>query len=417
MKKEYSALEKGINIVKYFFLFVFILFVANEEVQQAQAQSIKLSFIGNSFNITPSTIESSQLSSGIAYNDDLDQWLVVWQDERTGVSDGIYGRIVDKDANLLFSNITIIDNSDTLAQPSAAYDTAQSRYFVVWVNNTNGNIEGRILNAYGALYDAFMIVDCTDCRNPDVVYSPSADKYLVVWDESISVSDKDVKGRFIGVDGVPDPGGPFDIAVVEDTIEQNPAVVVDPSNGRYLVVFSHDTTGNFNVGGQRLFNNGSKNGGIQSISSDAYDEKSPDVAFNPTDDGAFIAWHHDVDVGSTEIKGRLLRADNSMGSQPTLSISGGSDEQNASLSYAFTGDPYLVTWDNGADIFGRWVTAGGAVASDIFIVTSTNTQYSPSVAFGLDRFLVSFNDWSGQYDVWGRFGTANPRLFLPIVRK
>ena len=42
----------------------------------------------------------------------------------------------------------------------------------------------------------------------------------------------------------------------------------------------------------------------------------------------------------------------------------------------------------------------------------------PSVAFGADRFLVTYSDWNGvQYDVWGRFGTANPRLWLPIVHK
>jgi hypothetical protein len=415
MKKPSSLLQRGISIVKFILLFSMIVPIATLGVQQVFALPERSSFIGNTFNITPSTSSSSQLGSSVAYDSNLDQWLVVWKDNRNGANYGIYGRLVDKDANLLNSTISVLYNSQNLDFPSVAFDSAQSRYLVVWENNSNGNIEGRVLNVDGSYYgDAFLIADCTDCSVPDVAYNPLSDEYLVVWQRNNSVTDKDVRGRRVGVDGTPDPGGDFDIASGTDVVYQSPALAV-ASNGKYMVVFSRNTTGNFNIGGQRLAQSCSKDGGVLSISSDSGDELSPDVAFNLTNNTAFVAWAHDT--GGREVKGRLVRPDNSMGGQPTLSAAGGSDEQNVSLAYAFIGDPYLATWDNGVDVFGRWVSDLGAVTGSIFTVTSTNTQYAPSAAFGADRFLVTYSDWSGQYDVWGRFGTANPCLFLPIIRK
>lgn len=415
MNKKSSALRHGIAGAIVCILSVVFILMAAPGTQRVLAQPETPSFIGNSFNITPGYISSDQMSPGIAYNNNLDQWLVLWQDDRNG-NFGISGRRVDKNGSLL-AEITVMYNTDTLTRPAAAYDSTQHRYLVVWVNTTDGNIAGRVLNADGTAYtvNAFLIANCTDCKNPDVVYNPIADAYLVVWEETNSVSDKDVHGRFVGVEGDVDPGGAFPIADETDIIDQTPAVVVNPSTGTYLVVYSRNTSGNFSIGGQRLYMNGSLYGSVLSISSDGGDELNPDVALNPRDGWAFVAWQHDT--GETEVDGRILRADNSLGGQPLLSTSGGSDEQQVSISYAAVGDPYLVTWDNGADVLGRWVSVVGAVASDIFIVTSTNTQYSPAVAFGSDRFLVTYSDWSGQYDVYGRLGAPNPRLFLPLIRK
>ena len=132
------------------------------------------------------------------------------------------------------------------------------------------------------------------------------------------------------MDGTADPGGNFPIATVADVVEWYPAVVVDPSDGKYLVVFSHNTSGNYNIGGQRLLNTGALSGGVLAISADSGDEYAPDVAFNPLDDGAFVSWHQTG--GTTEVMGRLVRADNSMGDQFTLSAPGGANDRNVSLS-------------------------------------------------------------------------------------
>jgi len=399
-------------------LLLFVIFVAifSLGVSGVIAQSQILSFMGNNFNITPSTNTSSQMASSVAYNPNRDQWLVVWKDDRPTTGVAIYGRRVDKDANLLGSEIVVLYNPDSLDMPSVAFDSTQSRYLVVWENNTNGDIEGKVLTADGALYSAdFTIAECVDCSNPDVVYNPVSDEYLVVWKKVNSLTDADIRGRKVGVGGVPDLGGDFEIAAGTNKIFQYPVLAV-AGNGKYLVVFSHNTTGNFDIGGQRLNQNGSISGDVIEISDDTGDELTPDVAINPTNNNAFVAWEHDT--GTSVIKGRFVLANNDLGGQPTLSTPEGSDEGNPSLSYARTGDPYLVTWDNGVDVFGCWVNATGAIASDIFAVTSSaNTQYAPTAAFGTDRFLVAYNEWSGQYDVWGRFGTANGRLYLPIVRK
>jgi len=419
MNKAFKMLLQANPIAKVLFTIMLLALMTILGVKRVLALPDIFYFLGNSFNVTPNTNGSNQMAPSIAYNSNLDQWLIVWQDDRLGAQTGIYGRRVDKNASLLNPEITVIDSSNIFTQPSVAFDSTQFRYLVVWEDTSNGNIEGRILNANGSNYSvAFLIADCTDCSFPDVVYSPQYDEYLVVWEENLGISDKDVHGRLVGVGGTPDPGGAFDIANVVNIIEQSPAVVVDPSDGKYLVVFSAKPDLSLNIYGQRLFSTGAKSGGILGITSESGDELSPDVAFNPVDDSAFVAWHHDVAVGTTEVKGRLLQANNSVGGQTTLSTSGGFDEQNVSLAYASIGDPYLATWDGQAEVYELSLTATGAAASAIVNVTSSaSTQYGSSVVFGADRFLVAFNDYNGQYDIFGRFGTANLRsLFLPIVQ-
>jgi hypothetical protein len=412
MKQASSIPWQGISLATFLILFAIIVSMASLRAQQVFAQPESLLPLVDNFNITPDTSTTTQVGPSVAYNNNLDQWLVVWRDNRNGVDSGIYGRRVDKNGSLLGSTITVLDNDDTLGGPVVAFDSTQSRYLVVWYNGSTGRIQGRVLYANGSAFSSvFVIAESANCSSPDVVYSPATDAYLVVWEENISESDSNIRGRFVGVDGTADPGGNFPIATLLNIIERFPAVVVDPSDGKYLVVYHHNTTGNYNIGGQRLLNTGALSGGVLAISAESGDEAYPDVAFNPVDDGAFVSWHH------TEIVGRLVRADNSMGGQFTLSTPGGSDEYYPSLSYACIGDPYLVTWDDTNDVFGRWVTAGGAVASDIFTFTSVNEQYGPSVAFGNDRFLVSYNDHSDQSDIYGWFGIPNPSMFLPVISK
>jgi hypothetical protein len=416
--KASSMPKRGISAMTFLIQFAIIVSLASPGVQQALAQPESLSPLANNFNITPDTSTTTQTGPGVTYNNHLDQWLVVWRDNRNGLDSGIYGRRVDKNGSLLGSTITVLDNDDTLGGPAVAFDSTQSRYLVVWYDGSTGRIQGRVLNANGSAFSSvFVIAESANCAAPDVVYSPAMDVYLVVWEENISESDSNIRGRFVGVDGTADPGGNFPIATLLNILERFPAVAVDPSDGKYLVVFHHNTTGNSNIGGQRLLNTGALSGGVLSISADSGDEAFPDVAFNPLDDGAFVSWHHMVAGETTEIKGRLVRADNSMGGQSTLSTPEGSSEYYPSLSYARIGDPYLVTWDDLDDVLGRWVNAGGIVASDIFTVTSVNQQYGPSVAFGNDRFLVTYNDHSDQSDIYGWFGNPNPSMFLPVICK
>lgn len=77
----------------------------------------------------------------------------------------------------------------------------------------------------------------------------------------------------------------------------------------------------------------------------------------------------------------------------------------------------MATWDDGEDVYGCWVSSLGAVASNIFLVTPSSNQDFPVVAFGKDRFLVTYTYFSAQYDIYGRFGIPNPTMFIPMVRR
>lgn len=375
-------------------------------------------FLLPAVNITPNTADSDQLRPALVYNSQLKQWLAVWSDERGSAGSSIHSQLVDPARGVLASDHVVLDNMEELIKPDVAYDSAQNRFLVVWKNRTNGHIEGQVLNADNTNFGGAFIIASGVCDNPRAVYTPFRDDYLVVYERELNVDDRDILGRFVGVDGTADPGGAFPIAATLNQIEVYPAVVVNPADGIYTVVYDRLAAGGgLNVAGQRLQPTGAKLGGVITISSDSGDELMPDAALNPLDGGVFVVWGHDVNNATTEVRGRLLRSNGSLGGQPTISVAGGSDDAYPSITYAPTGNPYLVTWDNRGDIFGRTLTAQGAIADDLVALTGAGSQYTPAVAAGVDRYLVAYENGSGPYDVYGRFGVLGRLLFLPYVDK
>lgn len=165
--------------------------VSNDIV--AQLVSDNGSLVGNNFVVAEGTLQFSHAIPDLAYNRQMNEFLVAWQqeDKNAGLYD-VFARIVHPDASMPPGTIEI------------------SRYAV---NSTRP--------AVGAI--------------PTV---GNHGQYLVAWELQYAPDDKDVMARLVDGDGTPAPSDFYLTPVPENQIE--PAVAGNERSNIYLVTWTED---------------------------------------------------------------------------------------------------------------------------------------------------------------------------------
>jgi len=181
--------------------------------------------IGDEFPI--STAPKDQFYSEIAYNPELDQYLIVWEDFRRSTAEDswlgkgdIYGSIFDAQGNLLVEDIPISTNDEKQYMPAVEYSTVSHLYFVSFNDHRedevkdplywyNANIMGRMVDQDGDLYSE----EFTICSAPNnqifssVAVDPATGTFCVVWDDGRDMEEAtyimDIYARFYDAFGNP----------------------------------------------------------------------------------------------------------------------------------------------------------------------------------------------------------------------
>jgi hypothetical protein len=131
---------------------------------------------------------------------------VVWEDWRgsTGFGTNLYAQLVNGDGSMSGANFSITLADDWQRSPKPAYIQATNKYLVVWEDQRDNDIYGRLVNANGTLSgSAFPIAAAAEYQwNPDVVYNATSNQLLVVFDDDRLVSgDNDIYGQLVNSDG------------------------------------------------------------------------------------------------------------------------------------------------------------------------------------------------------------------------
>jgi hypothetical protein len=318
-------------------------------------------------------------------------FLVVWQDGRSGSSD-IYGcRVTPEGVVLEPDGIPISTAVDDQECPAVVFDG--TNFLVVWQDYRNGDtsdICGARVTPAGVVVDTNGISISTAASSqgyPAVGFDGT--NYLVVWTDYRSDT-ADIYGARVSLAGtVLDPSG---IAISTATMHQaGPGLAFDGTN--FLVVWQDGRSGgdSSDIYGARVSPAGAvlDPNGI-AISTAAYSQKSPAVSF----DGAnyLVAWGEDDPSGSDDIYGARVTPAGVVLDSAGIVIATNGDYP----ALAFDGENFLVTWSTG-DIHGARVTPAGVVLdpNGILISTIVNSLRSPEVAFDGTNFLVVWVNYRG----------------------
>jgi hypothetical protein len=280
---------------------------------------------------------------------------------------------------LLGNQIVVSDFPNTEYAPAAAYNVQHDEYLVVWHNTWTGPVRevwASRVSGQGQIIDSFKIatdLSPNDNFNPAVAYDPSRDRYLVVWsyDYYGDGSDWGLYGRFIPWDG-PD------------------------SN---LVEFP--------------INNWPQN------------QEDPQVAYGGLQDEFLVVWNNVDKNFDTSIYARRVYADGSGFPDGPFWITGSATEQriDPSLAYNVSRNEYLITFDNGSDIFGKRIQGDGDIilgSGEFTIAGWPDAETQPAVAScpGTDNYLVLWQSKTelGDYGIFARYlaGDGNPGAVLTV---
>jgi len=247
---------------------------------------------------------------------------------------------------------------------------------------------------------------------PSAVYDSVNQRFLVVW-SGWGTGNYDIFGQLLNNNGV-FLGGRFSISAAIQN-QGSPSAAYDPVNQRFLVTWDDYRSGsNYDIYGQILNGSGTLFGTEITISTAANDRVSPSVAYDPVNQ-RFLACWTDNRTATNQIYCQLISAAGSLvGGNFTFSTAA-SFQIYSSVSYDPVNQHFLVVWEDyrnvTGDIYGQILDSNGAQIGGNFSVTAdTNAQVSPSVAYDsvTQRFLVVWEDYRNMSgDIYGQILDSN----------
>jgi hypothetical protein len=345
-----------------------------------------------------------------AFNSHDNEYLVVWQGDDGWTDDEfeIYGQLLTAEGALIGINFRISDmgpdnnNAYSASDPDVAYNNSLNQYLVVWWGDDNtGSLLNNEYEIFGQLLDAngnqigtndFRISDMGGIGNttygamdPAVVYNPDLNQYLVVWQGTDNLRglvqyENEIFGQFLHADGSGVAGTHNDFRISDMGGTGNsaynafsPDVVYNTNQHRYLVVwYGDDNTpplvdDEYEIYGQQLTPTGGGVGpndfrisDMGPDGDDEYDAYYPAIEYNAFAGKYMVVWNGDngspLANDENEIYGQLLNnAGSSVGENDfRLSDMGpdGNYSYNAAkpaILFASRSPHFLVVWEGDDD--------------------------------------------------------------------
>jgi hypothetical protein len=304
-------------------------------------------------------------------------YFAAWEDWRNGDLDTFGARISTAGSLLDPGGILLSGATSHQATTALAFDG--TNYLVSWEDHRSGtswDVYGARVSPGGRVLDQNGIPISTgagDEWRPALAFDGT--NYLVAWDVSSGLN-VDVYGARVSPDGtVLDPAG-IPISTAADD-QLRPAISFDGTN--YLVVWEVYAGGSFDIYGSRVSPGGAvlDPAGIP-LSTAVGRQRGPTVAFDGTN--YLVAWL-DNRAGNWDIYASRVSPGGSVLDSDGIPISTAADTQ-ADPSVAFDGTNYLVAWDDHRSgtsyhIYGARVTPAGSVLDPDGVLFSTAAPPPP----------------------------------------
>lgn len=357
---------------------------------------------GDDFLVSRAT--SLRSSPSVAYNDDLDEYLIVWTDTRDNVLYAdVYGQIISSAGVPRGDNFVIRDEAtNLLVFPDVAYDTDNGRYLVVWEDDTEKDIEGQLLDQDGSPFgSAFNVMDGSSgdpAATPAVAFHPPTSTYFVAYRRGAS-GDYDIQGKRVSAAGTVGASD-WDISSAAGD-QTDPDVSANPATGgNFLIVWEDGRAAADQVYGawfNPLFNSLSVEIVISTHATEA--RTKPAAAFSPDADEWLVVFERDA-AGDSQIVGRRVASDGTPTGNNFGICGDAGDQLEPDVAYDADSQQFLVAWEDQRDganpgIYGRYVASGGGTVGAVFAInTAAGNQFGPVVAASpaAPGYLVVFVD-------------------------
>ncbi len=328
--------------------------------------------------------QNSIQGTDAVYNSVDNTYLVVTNESVDGFNYQIKGQLYLEDGTISDAVAFGIGDSGAYKYSvKAVHNSFSNEFLVVWIEETSDGeiIRGQLINADGEPGTVWTVSDANDellRYSLSAAYDSDQHRYLVVWSND-EEPDDDVYGRFVSSVGSNEELIKFTTGINAQTLD----LAYNSHNKQFLVVWREvDNTFGQMVDGVGKNLNGHK---IQ-INTGTVTKYRPSVAANSSNGKFLVAWDTDGILG-TEIAGQLVNANGTLETliDNPIQISNDSvDLDLADLIYDVSLNRYVAIWEDYTreDIYGTIINSDGSLANHSFIVTAGDEEeIFPSVAF------------------------------------
>jgi len=323
------------------------------------------------------------------------QYLVVWTQATSTQGDDIFASRVTLDGQVLDgSGFDVSSAAGDEQAPAVASDG--KNWLVVWQDHRSGqyvNIYAARVAPDGTLLDQGGIVISPQAPNHQLQPAVAFDgtNYLVVWADHRN-GNWDIYGARVTPDGTVLDANGFPIAVAANQ-QQAPSIAFDGVN--YLVVFQDQRTGDANIGGARV-----SPAGVVLDPSGLTISGAPNVQSGPelVYDGAsyVVAWQ-DLRTGVADIYAARVQTDGTVLDPNGIAVSAAASAQTVP-AISFDGEYVVSVWEDarsgvGTDVYGARLDLTAAVLdpNGFLVASGTNGKATAIASDGAGRAIVAYD--------------------------
>lgn len=362
-------------------------------------------------------------SAAVSYNGT--NWFVVWAEGYGGPSDIEGARVSSTGTVLDSSGIIISVVASMQTHPAASYDGRN--WLVVWQETRSGSadIYGAKVSSDGSVLDSRAIAISTATGDQTLpAVSHDGANWLVVWQDKRNGSNTDIYGARVSTDGTvldsdgvligpaPSRGNNFAPAVSHNGTSWLVVWQQRVSLGNPQVDFSSRIIGARVAGSGAVLDNGgiAIGGEVMAKGAGSYEESEFHPAVSHDGTNWLVVWPDFEYQSSLNIYGARVAGDGTLLDSSRIVISAAIEDQER-LAVSHDGTNWLVVWQDrrstGFDIYGARVSGEGTVldSDGIAISTAAPSQYSPTVSHDGTNWFVVWTE-AGSGSTSGVYGTA-----------
>jgi hypothetical protein len=324
-------------------------------------------------------------------------FFVVWEKSVSGSGYDIFLKRFDFNGDSIGPRIVVNDDGGTHHQVSPKIAmSSNGDFIVVWEDYRSGNsadIYGQLFNSSGEAVDVNFTIN--DDAGVGYHYYPSCamdfeGNFIVVWEDPRDGPYRLYGQRFVNT-GSP-TGTNFLITDVSgDFYPENPSCAMD-SAGSFVVVWDDSRDGERNIYAQRFNNSGDTIGGNSRIdqSSVSEDDERPRVDIN--DDNYVVTWYRSVELNETVYKRTFSKNGPAIEDEVEVGeIDGAANQYLPAIDMNSSGNTVVVWLDNRnpwGTYFQRLDANGNILGSN----TTIGRGYSHDIAVCEDSsFIIAYS--------------------------